>query len=62
MILWLKPAVFIACIIPFGQLAYNAYTGDLGVNPIDTITRFTGSWALIFLLACLAATPLRRIT
>jgi methionine sulfoxide reductase heme-binding subunit len=58
----LKPAVFIACLIPFGQLAYNAYTGDLGVNPIETITRFTGSWALIFLLASLAVTPLRRLT
>jgi methionine sulfoxide reductase heme-binding subunit len=58
----LKLAVFILCLIPFGQLAYGAYTGDLGVNPIETITRFTGSWALIFLLASLAVTPLRRIT
>jgi sulfoxide reductase heme-binding subunit YedZ len=58
----LKPLAFVTCSIPFAQLAYNAYTGDLGVNPIDTITRFTGSWALIFLLACLAATPLRRLT
>ena len=57
-----KPVVFILCAIPFGQLAYNAYAGDLGVNPIDTITRFTGSWTLIFLLACLSVTPLRRIT
>ena len=27
--------LFIACLIPFGQLAYRAYTGDLGVNPIE---------------------------
>ncbi len=54
--------LFIACLIPFGKLAHRAYTGDLGVNPIETITRFTGSWALIFLLTCLAVTPLRRIT
>jgi sulfoxide reductase heme-binding subunit YedZ len=58
----LKLAVFILCLIPLGQLAYGAYAGDLGVNPIETITRFTGSWALIFLLASLAVTPLRRIT
>ncbi|MBI2368620.1 MAG: sulfoxide reductase heme-binding subunit YedZ, partial [Deltaproteobacteria bacterium] len=45
----LKPAAFLACLIPFGQLLYNAYQGDLGVNPIETITRFTGSWALIIL-------------
>jgi methionine sulfoxide reductase heme-binding subunit len=60
--LWLKPLVFIICSIPAGQLAYQAYTGDLGVNPIETITRFTGSWALIFLLASLSVTPLRRLT
>jgi methionine sulfoxide reductase heme-binding subunit len=59
---WLKAAVFIVCLIPAGQLAYAAYIGDLGVNPIEFITRFTGSWALIILIASLAVTPLRRIT
>jgi methionine sulfoxide reductase heme-binding subunit len=62
MLLWLKPVVFIVCSIPAGQLAYQAYIGDLGVNPIETITRFTGSWSLIFLLTSLAVTPLRRLT
>ncbi len=59
---WLKPAIFAVCLIPLGQLAYRAYDGDLGANPIDTVTRFTGSWALIFLLTSLAITPLRRIS
>jgi methionine sulfoxide reductase heme-binding subunit len=54
--------MFLICLIPFGQLAYRAYDADLGANPIDTVTRFTGSWALIFLLASLAVTPLRRLT
>ncbi|MBI1995868.1 MAG: sulfoxide reductase heme-binding subunit YedZ [Deltaproteobacteria bacterium] len=58
----LKPAAFLACLIPFGQLLYNAYQGDLGVNPIETITRFTGSWALIILFVSLSITPLRRLT
>jgi len=58
----LKPALFVVCLIPFAQLAYKAYTGDLGVNPIEFITRFTGSWVLIFLLATLSVTPLRKIT
>jgi methionine sulfoxide reductase heme-binding subunit len=62
MLIWLKPAVFLACLFPFAQLAYQAYSGDLGVNPIETITRFTGSWALIFLLTSLAVTPARRLT
>ncbi len=59
---FLKIAAFGACLIPFGQLLYNAYRGDLGANPIETITRFTGSWTLIFLLMTLSATPLRRLT
>jgi sulfoxide reductase heme-binding subunit YedZ len=59
---YLKPAAFVICLIPFGQLLYRAYTNDLGANPIDTITRFTGSWSLFILLATLAVTPLRRIT
>lgn len=59
---WLKPLVFLVCLIPLGQLAWDAYTGGLGVNPIEAVTRFTGSWALIFLLASLAVTPLRRLS
>ena len=59
---FLKPFVFLVCLIPFGQLLYNAYQGDLGANPIETITHFTGSWALILLLASLSVTPLRRLT
>ncbi len=58
----IKPFIFLLCLIPFGQLAYAAYSGDLGVNPIDFITRFTGSWALIFLIGTLAVTPARRLT
>jgi sulfoxide reductase heme-binding subunit YedZ len=62
MLFWLKPALFAVCLIPLGQLTLNAYRGDLGANPIETITRFTGSWSLIILIASLAVTPLRRIT
>jgi len=59
---FLKIAAFGACLIPFGQLLYNGYQGDLGANPIETITRFTGSWSLIILLVTLGVTPLRRLT
>jgi len=58
----LKTAVFVVCLIPFGQLLYRAYSDELGANPIDAITRFTGSWSLFILLAGLAVTPLRRLT
>lgn len=62
MISRLKPLLFLLCLVPSGQLAYAAYVGDLGVNPIEFITHFTGSWSLIILIASLAVTPLRRAT
>jgi len=57
----LKIVVFLVCLFPFGQLLYYGFTHDLTANPIEFITRFTGSWALIFLLASLSITPLRKI-
>lgn len=34
----------------------------LGANPIEFITRSTGTWTLVFLLITLSVTPLRRLT
>lgn len=49
--------------MPAARLAYLAATGgDLGVNPIETLTHQTGQWALRLLLVTLAITPIRRIT
>jgi methionine sulfoxide reductase heme-binding subunit len=58
----LKPVTFIACLIPLGQLLYNAWTDNLSANPIEFITHFTGDWTLIFLLASLSVTPLRQVS
>ena len=62
MLVYLKPAAFIVCLIPLGQLVYGYYSDDLTDNPIEYITRFTGSWSLFILLASLTVTPLRRLT
>lgn len=59
---WVKMSVFIACLIPLGQLAFQAYTDNLGANPVETITRSTGIWTLTFLLITLSVTPLRKVT
>lgn len=59
---WIKSSVFIACLIPFGQLLFQAFTDNLGANPVETITRSTGIWTLTFLLITLSVTPLRRIS
>lgn len=58
---WTKFLAFMACLIPAALLAYNAYHDQLGVNPIETVTRTTGGWTLTFLLLTLGITPLRRI-
>src|SRR5580692_3680663 len=62
MIRWLKPIVFLACLAPLARLAWKAYSGNLGANPIEVITHSTGDWTLIFLLVTLSVTPLRKLT
>jgi methionine sulfoxide reductase heme-binding subunit len=57
----LKVVVFLACLGPLLRLAWKAYSGGLGANPIEFITHFTGDWTLIFLCVTLAVTPLRRL-
>jgi sulfoxide reductase heme-binding subunit YedZ len=57
-----KPLVFIVCLLPFAQLAWNTINNNLGANPVETITHFTGDWALRFLLITLSVTPIRILT
>lgn len=59
---WIKPLVFILCLVPLALLGADAYGDRLGANPIETITRSTGTWTLVFLLITLSVTPLRRLT
>lgn len=58
----LKPLIFIACLIPLARLVWFAFYGGLGANPIEFVTRSTGTWTLTFLLITLSVTPLRRLT
>lgn len=58
----LKTAIFMMALAPFVRLVVAAFTDALGANPIETITRSTGSWALYLLCVTLAITPLRRMT
>lgn len=58
---WIKPALFLLCLVPAVDLAHGAWTNTLGVNPLETLTHSTGTWALRFLLLTLLVTPLIRI-
>ncbi len=59
---WLKVGLFILALMPLAWLGYRAFSGGLGANPIETVTRELGDWALRLLLLTLACTPLRRLT
>src|SRR5947207_14320548 len=73
---WLKPPIFLLCLLPvvvlllqalYEQLGVDSLLNrlhlqqDLGANPIEKVTHTTGDWILIFLCITLAVTPLRRI-
>jgi sulfoxide reductase heme-binding subunit YedZ len=49
-------------LVPAALLAWDAYGGRLGANPIEFATRATGVLALVFLIVTLAVTPLRKLT
>jgi sulfoxide reductase heme-binding subunit YedZ len=57
-----KPALFLACLLPFSWLLYGATTNNLGANPQEHLIRSTGDWTLRFLCLTLGVTPLRVIT
>lgn len=57
-----KASLFVLASVPFMRLAWMTYTEQLGANPVEFITRDTGSWALYMLVITLAVTPIRRIT
>ena len=61
----LKAGLFAVALLPFlrlaGALAFDWF-GGLGSNPIELLTRSTGTWTLVMLCVTLAITPLRKIT
>ncbi len=59
-----KPKVWIAllCLLPLMRLIVLGVSGGLGANPIEFITRSTGTWTLVGLLVTLSVTPLRQLS
>lgn len=58
---WAKRALFVICLAPFASLVWGALTGDLGINPVETLQHTTGDWTLRFLILTLCITPLRKV-
>lgn len=59
---WLKPLVFIACLLPALWVSLHALSGTLGVNPVESLHHAFGDWTLRFLLLTLLITPLRLVS
>lgn len=57
-----KALTFAIALLPLIRLLALGLTDRLGVNPIEFITRSTGTWTLVFLLLTLGITPLRRLS
>lgn len=57
-----KPLVFISGLSPLIWLCWLMGQGQLGANPVETLSHYSGDWSLRFLLLTLAVTPLRRLT
>jgi len=58
----MKLVIFLLALLPLDRLIYLAFTDGLGANPIEFITRSTGTWALVLLCITLTMTPLRLLT
>ena len=61
-IILVKRIVFVLGLIPLLRLFILGYLGYLTANPIEFITRSTGTWTITFLCMTLAMSPLRWIT
>ena len=57
-----KRIVFVLGLIPLLRLFILGYLDDLTANPIEFITRSTGTWTITFLCMTLAMSPLQWIT
>ncbi|VVE32102.1 sulfite oxidase [Pandoraea capi] len=57
-----KAVVFLLALVPLLRLVIYGVTDQLGANPVEFITRSTGTWTLVMLCITLAITPVRRMT
>lgn len=56
-----KPLLFAAGLLPLVRWFWLGWHDNLTANPIEFLTRSSGTWALVCLLITLAITPLRRM-
>jgi sulfoxide reductase heme-binding subunit YedZ len=57
---WTWRLVFVLCLMPLATLVWEYFNGQLGVNPFERLSHYSGTWALNLLLVTLSVTPARR--
>lgn len=58
--LLINPAIYMLGFVPAAWTFYAAISDQLGADPLKVLERSLGLWALRFLIASLAISPLRR--
>ncbi|MEY3476482.1 MAG: hypothetical protein RLY65_882, partial [Pseudomonadota bacterium] len=58
----LKRLVWLLASLPFVRWIYLISQDELGANPVEFLTRSSGTWTLVMLVATLSMTPLMRWT
>lgn len=58
----IKILILVIGLLPLLRLVALGFQDDLTANPIEFITRSTGTWALVFLCLTLAISPIRHYT
>src|SRR6185437_14078873 len=58
---WTKALIWLICLAPFGELAWQILHNQLTANPKEYIEHFTGDWTINLIVATLAITPLRKL-
>jgi sulfoxide reductase heme-binding subunit YedZ len=56
-----KLVLFVNALVPLALAGLDWRGGRLGANPLDFVTRTTGTLTLVFLVLTLAVTPLRKL-
>lgn len=56
-----KPALFLLGLVPLLRWIWLGFNDGLTANPVEFLTRSSGTWALVCLLVTLEVTPLRRL-
>lgn len=57
-----KFVVIVNSLVPLALIGWDWWRGQLGANPLDFVTRSTGTLTLVFLLVSLAVSPARKLT